>query len=144
MNIEEHFDEGETGKFARQIKSYLNQSLNLEPGKLTRLRSARERALARQRQSGVALWAPAWAGNVLGRGGQSPVTVRWVLPIAVVVCSLIGFQQWQQTVQADHDTDQAAATAEIEEIDAALLKSDLPIDAYLNSDFKSWLKGSAE
>jgi hypothetical protein len=48
------------------------------------------------------------------------------------IIALIGLQYWQQQPSVE----------EIEEIDAALLTSDLPINAYLDKSFDTWLKRS--
>ncbi|MET0440381.1 MAG: DUF3619 family protein [Casimicrobiaceae bacterium] len=45
-----------------------------------------------------------------------------------------GWQQWQAVQQV----------REFEELDAQLLSSDLPIDAYLDRGFQNWLKTSFE
>jgi len=49
-----------------------------------------------------------------------------------LVLALVGMQYWQRQPTVE----------EIEEIDAALLTSDLPINAYLDNSFDSWLKRS--
>ena len=48
------------------------------------------------------------------------------------VLALVGIHYWQQTPTAE----------ELEEIDTALLTSDLPINAYLDKSFDTWLKRS--
>ena len=50
--------------------------------------------------------------------------------ILLVILALLGFQQWQASYQL----------RDIEETDAAILTSDLPIDAYLDRGFQNWLK----
>jgi hypothetical protein len=118
---------------AYRIKQYLNQGLDLDSGKLARLKSAREQALARQRVESPAAGL-AWAGNVLGRfGGPASLIPRVLLPTAVLVLGLIAINQWRDSQQA----------VEIEEIDAAVLTGDLPLDAYLDKGFDAWLKRSS-
>jgi len=76
-----------------------------------------------------------WSDNVTGvLGGSSSLFSRFVLPTAMLVFGLVAIHTWQQsqTVQ------------EIEEIDAAVLTSDLPIDAYLDRGFDAWLKRSSQ
>ena len=115
---------------AYRIKQHLNRGLGLDAGKLVRLKAARERALARQRvESGTPMLA--WAGNVIGKsGGPSSLVPRVLLPIAVLILGLIAINHWQDSQLA----------AEIEEIDAAVLTGDLPLDAYLDKGFDAWLK----
>ena len=117
-------------QIAYRIKQLLNRGLDLDAGKLARLKTAREAALARQRvESRVP--ARAWADNVFGKsGGPSALFPRLLLPMAVLILGLIAINQWRDTQVA----------AEIEEIDAAVLTGDLPLDAYLDKGFDAWLK----
>jgi len=116
-----------------RIKQLLNRGLDLDAGKLARLKAAREAALARQRiESRVPVLA--WADNLVGKsGGASALIPRVLLPMAVLILGLIAVNQWRDSQLA----------AEIEEIDAAVLTSDLPIDAYLDKGFDAWLKRSS-
>ena len=52
------------------------------------------------------------------------------LALAVLVAGLVGYQQWTAWQQLQ----------ELEDLDAAILASDLPIDAYLDRGFQQWLK----
>ena len=119
---------------AYRIKQLLNRGLDLDPRRLARLKDAREQALARQRTRarGVVL---AWADNVTGRGGgPSSLIPRVLLPMALLIFGLVASSQWRDTQQA----------VEIEEIDAAVLTGDLPLDAYLDKGFDAWLKRSVQ
>lgn len=113
-----------------RIRQVLNHGLALDPEKLARLKAAREQALVRQRVA-----APravlAWADNVTGSfGGSGSVVLRFLLPAAMIIIGLVAINTWRQsqTVQ------------ELVEIDSAVLTSDLPIDAYLDRGFDTWLK----
>jgi hypothetical protein len=53
--------------------------------------------------------------------------------VLFLIFGMIGISYWNSTQQA----------ADIEEIDAALLTSELPIDAYLDKGFDAWLKRSS-
>jgi len=121
-------------QIAYRIKQLLNRGLDLDAGKLARLKAAREAALVRQRvESRVRVWA--WADNVIGKsGGPSALFPRLLLPMAVLILGLIAINQWRDTQVA----------AEIEEIDAAVLTGDLPLDAYLDKGFDAWLKRSSQ
>jgi Protein of unknown function (DUF3619) len=111
----------------------MNSRLDLDAGKLARLKAARERALARQRIE-APVFVLAWADNLFGRlGGTASVIPRMLLPMAVLILGLIAVNQWQESQVA----------AEIEEIDAAVLTGDLPLDAYLDKGFDAWLKRSS-
>ncbi len=118
-------------KFGYQIKQQLDQALRLEPATLKRLKVARERALARQRVS-EPVFALAWANTVVGRFSGNPASVSIALIGAALILALVGIKYWQRTPSVE----------EIEEIDAAILTGDLPINAYLDNSFDTWLKRS--
>jgi hypothetical protein len=118
---------------AYRIRQLLNRGLDLDAGKLARLKAARERALARQRRE-APVFVLALADNVINRfGGVTSVVPKMLLPMAVLVLGLIAINQWRDSQTA----------AEIEEIDAAVLTGDLPLDAYLDKGFDAWLKRSS-
>ena len=120
-------------QIAYRIRQYLNRGLDLGAGKLVRLKAAREQALARQRVESR-IPALAWAGNIIGKSGSpSTLVPRVLLPMAVLILGLIAVNQWRDSQLA----------AEIEEIDAAVLTGDLPLDAYLDKGFDAWLKRSS-
>ncbi len=115
--------------FGNKVRQILNQGLRIGSSAAERLRAARAQALARQRPEP----APAlvWADNVVGSfGGWSGLSLRVLLPLAILVTGVGGLYSWQQNQRA----------AEVEEIDAQLLTDDLPIDAYLDRGFQNWLK----
>ena len=75
--------------------------------------------------------APAYAGRGERRslgGGLWKNTWLW-LGVLVIVVASFGFQQWQDYLE----------TREIVELDAQILTSDLPIDAYIDRGFQTWL-----
>jgi hypothetical protein len=55
---------------------------------------------------------------------------RLWIGIALIAAGGFGYHQWQAYQQQ----------SEIEDTDAAILSSDLPIDAYLDRGFQNWLK----
>ncbi len=119
-------------QFGNKVRHILNQGLSLDPSVAERLRASRAQALARQRPEPVR--ALAWADNVVGSfGGWGGVSLRVLLPIAILFAGVGGAYTWQQNQRA----------AELEEIDARLLTDDLPIDAYLDRGFQNWLKKSS-
>jgi hypothetical protein len=118
---------------AYRIRQLLNRGLDLDAGTLVRLKAARERALTRQRVTAPS-FVLGWADNVVGRfGGPASLIPRMLLPMAVLILGLIAVNQWRDSQTA----------AEIEEIDAAVLTGDLPLDAYLDKGFDAWLKRSS-
>ena len=118
-------------KFGQQIKQRLDQGLDLDPATVKRLKVAREQALARQRMTEPA-FALVWVDAVVGRLSGNPASASVALAGAALILALLGIQYWQKTPTVE----------ELEEIDAALLTSDLPISAYLDNSFDTWLKRS--
>lgn len=116
--------------FGAKARHLLNQGLTLDATKISQLRAAREQALARQRQESWVL-IPQWAGRVFA---PSRGTRRLLLPLMFGIVALIAFQYFQ----TNHIVD------ELIELDAAVLKGELPIDAYLDSGFQAWLRKSTE
>src|SRR5262249_54010448 len=116
-----------------KLRHLLNQGLRHnvqdEAKVASRLRAARELALARQRRE--ARRGLVWAGNMVGElGGWGGVSLRVVLPSLMLAAAAAAIYPWQQHERA----------AEVEDIDAQLLADDLPIDAYLDRGFQNWLK----
>ena len=116
-------------QFGDKIRQLLNQGRSLDQDTVERLRAARTLALARQRREPAPVLA--WADNVLGGiGGWSGLSLRLLAPFIALAIGAAAVYTWQQSQQL----------AEIEEIDSQLLTDDLPIDAYLDRNFQSWLK----
>ncbi|MDH3320519.1 MAG: DUF3619 family protein [Betaproteobacteria bacterium] len=119
-------------QFALRIRQHLNQGARVDARVAAQLRAAREQALARHRsepEAGLAL-----ASNALGRlGGVRGLSLRVLLPLVILGVAFATAVAWQQTQRV----------AEVEELDAQLLSSDLPIDAYLDQGFAAWLKRRA-
>jgi hypothetical protein len=119
-------------EFGRQIKQQLDRGLDLGPPTLARLTHAREQAVARQRSAQPAIGA-VWVDALVARlSGNPTATAGVAVASAALVLALIGFQHWLRTPTVE----------EIAEIDAALLSSELPINAYLDKGFDTWLKRS--
>ena len=118
-------------KFGHQIKQQLDQALDLEPATLNRLKTARAQALARQRVT-EPVFALAWVDAVVGRLSGNPASAGVALAGAALILALVGIQYWQRSPSVE----------ELEEIDTAILTSDLPINAYLDKSFDTWLKRS--
>ncbi|MGH8691541.1 MAG: DUF3619 family protein [Burkholderiales bacterium] len=116
-------------QFGSRIRHILNQGIQVRPEIARQLEEARQSALARQRPEPAPVLA--WAGNVIG--GWGGLALRVLLPVAMLLASGAAIYTWQQNQRA----------AELEEIDSLLLADDLPIDAYLDRGFQSWLKKRA-
>jgi len=126
--------------FARKITPYLDDAAaGLKAGTAYRLQLARAEALARlakpERAPATNL-APALAGAGAGAGslggGGFRINRKLVIAALLVLATYFGYHQWQAYQQL----------VELEETDAAILSSDLPIDAYLDRGFQNWLKSA--
>src|SRR5436190_20400190 len=122
-------------KFANKIRQALNEGSRLQGERgariVERLRAARERAVERRRIAHEPAWARGTHGGALGGfGGTGDFSLRLALAAALLVAGLVAIYSGQ--------LDQRAA--EVEELDALLLTDDLPIDAYLDRGFETWLK----
>lgn len=124
-------------EFARKITAYLDLgAADLRAGTVYRLQQARAKALARLAEQPVpaaqSRLAHALAGNASRGSGGSPGVRRglWLgLGVLILAAAVFGYQQWQFYQQ----------TREIEELDVQILTSDLPIDAYVDRGFQTWL-----
>ena len=110
------------------VKQLDDGAENLAPATRERLALARRTALARYPERTAPVFGLAWAFNaVSGRGG--PHTARYLVAVAALVLGLAGIAYWQTKAPNDFS-----------DIDLGLLTDDLPIDAYLDKGFDSWLK----
>ena len=128
-------------RFANKIRQALNEGARLSGDRgarvAERLRAARERALEHRkvaREPSLA-WARASArifsdGVIGGSGGAGGFSLRLLLATALLAAGLFVIYSGQRDQRA----------ADVEEIDAMLLTDDLPIDAYLDRGFETWLK----
>lgn len=123
-------------ELASRIVQHLNQGLGtIKQGTLYQLQSARKAALDRYREVPQPLFGLAWAGDLAFRVSHNRYyNARNMLALGLLVLSLIGATYWQMVMQAN----------DIAEVDASLLTDDLPINAYLDSNFEAWLKRSSQ
>lgn len=119
-------------QFAHRVRHELNLGARVDARVAAQLRAARERALARQAQAPES-WVALGGGGTARHGGLRALSLRFVLPLLILGVAFIATFAWQQGQRA----------AEVEELDALLLSSDLPIDAYLDQGFAAWLKRRA-
>ena len=121
-------------EFARKITTYLDRgTADLRAGTLYKLSQARAKALAGLSAQPVRATESRLAHALAGGGTQGGSGLRrgaWLgLGVLLIAAAIFGFQQWQLYQQ----------TREIEEIDVQILTSDLPIDAYVDRGFQTWL-----
>ena len=120
-------------EIAKKITGYLDQGASvLKAGTLYRLQLARQDALARfaDPKHATELAVAGAGGTVAGRPVLADVRV-WI-GVLLIVGGVLYYQYWQTAQQA----------RDIEETDAAILTSELPIEAYLDRGFQNWLKHS--
>lgn len=127
--------------FSKKITTYLDKgAAELKAGTAYRLQLARAEALARltdpQRAAGLRLAGAHASGGSGTIGGNRPFwgSGRLWVGIVLIAAAGFGYQQWQAYQQL----------GDIEETDAAILSSDLPIDAYLDRGFQNWLKHAGD
>jgi hypothetical protein len=119
-------------EIAGRIVARLDRDLaDLPASTVQKLLAARLAAVAAYRP-GRPLWGHSGAGNALsGWGLGRGLTMRLVLPAAIVLASLTGLIYWQMS--SHHE----------EELETGLLAGELPIHAYTDPGFETWLKHSS-
>ena len=124
MNVQER-------EIAQRIVRELDRSAHgIDKDISARLLAAREQALAQYQQTSVV--GMAGAGTIVSHWFELPASVaRYALSLAVLILGLAGIVFWQSS---------NGSGSELADIDARLLTDDLPIDAYLDKGFDSWLK----
>ncbi|MDE1007509.1 MAG: DUF3619 family protein [Paraburkholderia fungorum] len=129
-------------EFARQVRRALDENAaSIPAATVDRLAVARRAALARKKPETVSapVFVPAFAGAGMPAGmpqvempqrRRSPLrrfALAW--PLAALVISLVGIAYWEDQQR----------TAELADIDAAMLSDDLPLNAYLDHGFNAYL-----
>lgn len=125
-------------KFASKITAYLDAgTAGLKAGTAYRLQSARAEALARlsdPKRAPSMQVALAGTGSGTFAGGNVRINPKIWIGIALIVAAFFGYNQWQAYQQMN----------DLADTDAAILSSDLPIDAYLDRGFQIWLKSASD
>jgi hypothetical protein len=127
-------------EFALKVRRALDARAAALPGATTeRLAAARRAALARKKPEAATapVFIPAFAGAA---GAHAPVRANrpqasfarrllraW--PLALLLAGLVGIAYWEDMQR----------TAELADIDAAMLSDDLPLNAYLDHGFNAYL-----
>jgi hypothetical protein len=130
-------------EFALKVRRALDESITTLPAaSLDRLEGARRMAIARKKPEKVAVAAPAFEPALAGAGGMagsfqaappvkrgrfSRLTLAW--PLLALAIGLAGIAYWEDQQR----------TAELADIDAAMLSDNLPLDAYLDHGFNAYL-----
>lgn len=121
-------------EFAKKVTMNLNWGLNqIDGDKLAKLRAAREKAM-------VNYVEPVAVATLATTSGQTVNMSSWVrkplfwLPVLAIVASAITYNATDENIADDAGG----------ELDAKLLTGELPINAFLDKDFGSWVKESSE
>jgi len=119
-------------EFAARVARHLDAGAErVAPAVRERLEAARRTALAHKRAEPAHAFGLAWAWNAITHGGGSHGQgARYALAASALVLALLGYAYWQTMVPGNDFSD----------IDVSLLTDDLPINAYLDNGFDSWLK----
>ncbi|NMG28495.1 DUF3619 family protein [Aromatoleum evansii] len=117
--------------FARKVAAQLSVAARGVDGDVAdRLRLARERALAAHRPALPSVGAR--IASALRR--LFPPMMRPAAVAAAILVAVLAGDYWTTWLRVN----------EMEEVDTALLIDDLPIDAYLDSNFKAWLQDDSQ
>ena len=126
MNRPEH-------ELASKLVQHLQDGVDrLEPGVRGRLQAARNAALSHYREQPQSVLGLAWAGRAawLGDGRHA----RQLVLLSALLLSAAAYFYWPAN---------GGPASEIAELDASLLTDELPVNAYLDKGFDSWLKRSS-
>jgi hypothetical protein len=128
MNRPEH-------ELARELVRYLDNGVDhLEPRVRERLAAARRNALSRYREQPAPVLGLARAGHAAVWFTGHPFRgARLLIAATALALATAGVVYWQS----------AGPVNGLAEIDAYLLTDELPINAYLDKGFDSWLKRSS-
>lgn len=121
-------------ELARRIAQLLEDSADELPAEhRDRLQAARRQALSRHQGAEAPGWVPVWAGPFSRFTEQRVLGVRYLIPLAALVLGLVGVVYMHT----------GTVSSEVADIDAGLLTDELPISAYLDQGFDSWLNRSS-
>ena len=121
--------------FAQKVAHTLNWGLShIEEDKLKRIHAARQRALSAYREPVIILGLVTVSGQTLDMSNWIRKPLFW-LPVLVIAAAVAGY-----TFSSTDDIyDEAGG-----ELDAQLLTGELPINAFLDKDFGTWVKESSQ
>ena len=123
-------------ELARKIIEHLDHgAAHLGTGTRERLAAVRKAAMSHYREKPDTVVGLAWAGQSIARFAEHRLhNTRLLAAAAAIAILLAGFTYWQATGPATYD---------FAEIDMGLLTDELPLNAYLDKGFDSWLKRSS-
>lgn len=120
-------------RLARKLVERLDGGLaQIEAGTRERLGAARRAALARYREAPAPVFGLRLAGPVGDFLGQHVFGTSVTAAVTALVIATAGVVYWQSV----------APNGDSAEVEIGLLTDELPINAYLDKGFDSWLKRS--
>lgn len=125
-------------KVAHRLIEELDRGLDLPEPVLARLYAGRQLALDRLRGVNAVRTSPEPSRTNWHDGARLS---RMLASLALAVAIAISFagNEWMEARMLAKQQ-----SAELAEIDAAMLSSELPLEAYLDRDFYAWLHASQE
>ena len=121
-------------EFAKKVTMNLNWGLTqIDGDKLAKLRAAREKVMANYAE-------PVAVATMATTSGQTVKISSWVrkplfwLPILAIAALALTYNATDENIADDAGG----------ELDANLLTGELPINAFLDKDFGSWVKESSQ
>ena len=128
-------DDKQQKDFAQKVTATLDWGLSrIEDEKLNRIRAGRQKALDAYREPVRILGLVTVSGQTLNISTWIRKPLFW-LPVLAVIAA-VAVYSFSAT---DNIYDEAGG-----EFDAQLLTSELPINAYLDKDFATWVKESSQ
>lgn len=120
-------------EFGQKITRTLNWGLSrIEEDKLAKLRAGRRKAMDAYREPVTILGLVTVSGQTLNVSNWIRKPLFW-LPVLAVSAALVTY-----SLNSGDDV-----YDDVGELDAKLLTGELPIDAFLDKDFASWVKESS-
>lgn len=120
-------------ELAQKISKLLDQGArDLDAATANRLLEARKQALAHYQEKPIRAWVPEWASNTVGRVIEPfNNNLKSSFVLLALLAALTAFVAWNTFGQQG---------SEVADLDQALLTDELPINAYLDKGFESWIK----
>ena len=119
-------------EIAQKITRSLSWGLSrIEDDKLAKLRTARQKAMVNYREPINVLGLVTVSGQTLDVSSWIRKPLFW-LPILAVAVTVVAYNAMDDDI-----VDESGA------LDAQLLTGELPINAFLDKDFQSWVKDSS-
>ena len=119
-------------EIAKKITQTLDYGVSrMEESKIAKLRAARQKAMANYREPINLMGLATVSGQTLNLSSWMNKPLFW-LPILAIAAAAIAYNAMDDDIVDDSGA-----------LDAQLLTGELPINAFLDKDFQSWVKDSS-